>query len=822
MKIDKFKTYIKEPAFILFFILIAFVAILFYKALQFKETFSIYNRYTKTINRLFIINNNFDIFLSKKLTFINYDDIANLEKEFETKISILKKESLFSKNRTILHAIDELNQKFHKKANLIERYKSYNAMTTSSMIYIFDTITNINTNRYRYIQTATFNLAKLFIGINLNKKDIEKSIKQLNNSCKLAPKDIQYICNDIKITISNIYTINSLAKELKHIRLQTNLNSVNLYIDSFFYNYLKSLKNHIFILLIISLLLLILFIYKHSLFFKNTKKLISFVYAVDNSDNTVIMTDKDRNITYVNDAFIRNTGYKKEEVLGKNPKILKSGLLPQEFYDTINKKLDKGEKWSGEFINKDKNGKIFYERASIVPMHQGKKLIGYLAVKLNITDYIEQEKKVAFLATHDQLTSLKNRRAMEYEIKQTIEHAKQNGTKIALLFLDLDNFKTINDTLGHDTGDLFLKYISDRLIHNMDKEDKIYRFGGDEFVIVITKNTTKDNIYHIAKRIINLIQKPVTIENQKISTSASIGISIYPEDGNDLQTILKNADIAMYSSKVNGKNGYKFYNEHFSQELQRQIDIERELANALENDEFYVVYQPKYSLQSKKILGLEALLRWNNKKLGNMPPNIFIPIAENLNLIYDIGLFAFSQSCKDFKQLKKYMANLEHISINVSIAQLNNPKILHDFQEAMDKEKVSSCNFALEITETALMRNVEENIKLLKEIKKLGFIFCLDDFGTGYSSLNYLVQLPIDNIKIDKSFIDIMFNGDKEAGMIKTIKSISDNFGYNTVAEGIETKDQESALEHMGIDYGQGFYFSKPLRKDELLKKFGK
>jgi EAL domain-containing protein (putative c-di-GMP-specific phosphodiesterase class I) len=272
---------------------------------------------------------------------------------------------------------------------------------------------------------------------------------------------------------------------------------------------------------------------------------------------------------------------------------------------------------------------------------------------------------------------------------------------------------------------------------------------------------------------------------------------------------------------MSGKNGYKFYSENFSKELQRQINIEQELSSAIDNDELYVVYQPKYSLKSKKILGLEALLRWNSKKLGNIPPDIFIPIAENIGIMYDIGLFVLSRSCKDYKMLKERLPDLINISVNVSVVQLNNPNILEDFLEIMEEEKITPKDMAIEITETALMRNIENNIKILKSIKKSGLQICLDDFGTGYSSLNYLIRLPIDNIKIDKSFIDLMFKGDKERGMIKTIKSISDNFGYHTVAEGIESEEQEIALSIIGINYGQGYHFCKPLTKEELIKRFG-
>ena len=443
-----------------------------------------------------------------------------------------------------------------------------------------------------------------------------------------------------------------------------------------------------------------------------------------------------------------------------------------------------------------------------------------MAIKLNVTDYIEQEKRVIYLAQHDQLTGLKNRRAMEVEVEQNIKDAKDTDARVAILFLDLDNFKIINDSLGHNIGDLLLKSIAKRLKNNLDSSDGIYRFGGDEFAIVVTKNVNEENILMIAKRVMSLVNQPLIIENNDISSSASIGISLYPEDGEDINTLLKNADIAMYSSKMSGKNRYKFYYENFSQELKKSIDIEHELSNALKNGEFSVVYQPKYNLKSKNIFALELLIRWNNKKIGYISPNIFIPIAENVGLIYDIGKYVFREACRDFKDLKQNLTDLKHISVNVSAVQLSYKNLKKDFDKIMKEEKVTPKNLAIEITETSLMRNIEENVKILSEFSSAGFTICMDDFGTGYSSLNYLIQLPIDNIKIDKTFVDVIFSGKKELEMIKSIISISDNLDFRTIAEGIETQEQEDLLRELGVDFGQGFYFSKPLSKRELLAKF--
>ncbi|MFK5881507.1 MAG: EAL domain-containing protein [Sulfurospirillum sp.] len=816
--------YIKEPTFIFLLVFLFSLGTVLYKTVQIENVIKNYEKYNKILNNLNILDNDFDIFLSQKLTFINYDDISSDVRLFEKNLRTLQNDDFIGYyNEDLKTELKNLKVRFNKKINLLERYKSYNAVTISSLSYIlnFAQAMRCKNDRCSGIYKAVFDLSKLFIGINLEKKTIEQDIRRIDEIYKKSKiKDLKYLRLNIKHTAQNILTLNLLSKETKSIKLKESIKLIEKKIEQRYKQNINNLKISALVLFVISILLLLVFLYRYIIFIRNAKDLTSFKYAIENSDNIIVITDVDRHITYVNEAFTKNTGYSKEEVLGENPRILKSGMLPQEFYDEMNLMLDQGKKWNGDFINKNKYGKIYYEKASITPIYRHKKLIGYIAIKLNVTDYIEQEKRVIYLAQHDQLTGLKNRRAMEYEVEQYIKDAEQLDKKVAILFLDLDNFKIVNDSLGHNIGDILLKAIAKRLSGNLDNSDSIYRLGGDEFAIVITKDVNKENIFMIVKRVMEIISKPIIIKKNEISTTVSIGISFYPEDGMDLNILLKNADIAMYNSKMSGKNRYKFYQENFSKEIQKRINIEQELGNALKNGEFSVVYQPKYSLQSRKILALELLIRWNNEKLGIISPEIFIPIAESLGLVYDIGKYVFREACRDFKYLKQHLVNLKHISVNVSTAQLNYQNLKKDFKEIMDKEKVSPTNLAIEITETSLMRNIEENAKILSEIKKMGITICMDDFGTGYSSLNYLIQLPIDNIKIDKTFVDVIFSGKKELEMIKAIVSISDNFNFHTIAEGIETKEQEEILKNLGVDLGQGYYFSKPLPKEELVAKF--
>lgn len=323
-------------------------------------------------------------------------------------------------------------------------------------------------------------------------------------------------------------------------------------------------KKIAFLLFVISIIFLIISILAYIKSLKIKKELKAFKYAVENSDNSIVMTDKDRKIIYVNESFEKVTGYKREDALGKNPHILKSGKLPSNFYKQMNEILDKGEKWSGEFINVNKSGDIYYETASITPIVNDGELTGYLAIKLNVTDYVKEQEKVEFIAYHDNLTLLPNRRSLEKKVNELIAVNLIKNKNFALFFIDLDGFKTVNDTLGHDIGDLLLKEIGKVFIETLREEDYIFRIGGDEFAVILNYSNDEKDIEIVANKIIENINKEILIKNHKISVGCSIGISKFPQDAQDLQGLLKYSDKAMYKAKENGKNRFEFYNKGFS------------------------------------------------------------------------------------------------------------------------------------------------------------------------------------------------------------------------------------------------------------------
>jgi len=566
------------------------------------------------------------------------------------------------------------------------------------------------------------------------------------------------------------------------------------------------------ILMIIIMILLPIVLYLHRKSLKDKDSLISYKFAIENSDNSIVITDLDSNIIFVNEAFEKETGYKKEEVLGKNPRVLQSGLMQNDHYKKLYQNLIDKKKWEGEFVNKRKDGTIFYEKASIVPIIVDDKVTSYLAIKLNITDYIEQEKKTEFMAYHDVLTSLPNRLNFEeYFENEIIKKDKE----VSLFYMDLDRFKNINDSLGHHVGDELLKIFAKRLIKIVGEDNFVARLGGDEFIAIID-SFMQNEIYNIAEDIVDSFKEPIIIDGHTLSVTTSIGIARYPQDANNLEELMMYADSAMYDAKNHGKNQLQFFTKELSKEINYRVEIEQELRYALEKEELYVVYQPKYSLQTNNIIGFEALIRWENEKLGFVPPDKFINVAEEIGLIVDIGYFVFENACRDFKYFKQIDPTIRSMAINVSPIQLNDIDFLDNINQICQKLEISQTGIELEVTEGYLMDDIETNIKLLDQIREYGYKVAIDDFGTGYSSFAYLKRLPINTLKIDKSFVDDITTNKKDADIVKTIINLAKNLDFNIVAEGIEYKEQEEMLYKNGADIGQGYIFSKPLKINEM------
>lgn len=812
----------------LLFFFIFFLSLLLIYLIKISNDIDEYNRYHDNIVDLKLLDKSFDNFLLKKSTFINYDDINKKIHNFEKRIEFLDSRyshQLFgSKYQPLL---ENVKTSFHTKQNFIENFKSNHASLLNSIHYIFDlqdvieTSASLTNEIKKIVGEETLLLMRYYVNSFSDKKKIK-------NNLKLLKQDFQNKKDNIELELFILNIAKNIQRIEKSNRLQSihygngslieNINELHAFLEKTYKKkaFIQKVIAIIFFLIALIILFILIGMYKRSLQIKN--ELLGFKSAVENSDNSIIITDADKNITFVNHIFEKETGYKKEEVLGENPRVLKSGQMPQEVYDELNLSLDKGKQWKGEFINVRKDHSYYYERASITPIYVDGELKNYLAIKLNITDYIEQQKEVEFLALHDPLTKLPNRTNVECNIEKKIKLAQRNNSKMIALFIDMDRFKTINDTLGHDVGDEVIIETSRRLQNSLRDSDVIARVGGDEFLVILESLNDDMHAGKVCEKIMQSFSEPIQVKEYKLNMTLSIGISIYPNDALDYQTLLKNADIAMYQAKKSGKNTFRYYQEELSREVKLQLNIEQSFNGALDRDEFYLMYQPQYTLEDKKVVGLEALVRWENDSLGFIPPDKFIPVAEDTSFILELGKFIFRQACTDFLEFKKHSSDLETISINISAVQLYQESFLNDILSVTKELNILSKSIIIEITETYIMKDIDHTMMVLNELKKVGFGISIDDFGTGHSSLSYLKQFPLTELKIDKAFIDGIPDDENDVVITQVIIGLSKNLEYINVAEGIENEKQEEFLRKNSCSLGQGYYFCKPKRKDELIE----
>lgn len=798
---------------------IVFMSVMYVYIASIQKKRDFYKQYNEKIFKLKILNNKLDSFILSESRFKSYDDIVSVVKMFEKHLYELKHSFIYGEFENDLQkSMEHIENSFAKKRDIVERIKSYKSSVFYSFAYAIQLNNSIkkiyvDEEIHALMTKVLFSLFQLYMGYEIDSSYVKTDIEKLSYKLKRNKSiELQYFILHTKTLNRNISLINSSTASYLKIPLDIDIDKFQQIFDKNIKK-ISNLRHTIYnTMFLFALFLLIILLVNYIKSIKLKRELVSFRYAVENSDDSVVITDKERKITYVNEAFTKVTGYTKDEALGKNPSILKSGEMPEEFYKNMNDILDSGKKWSGEFINKDSRGRIYYERASITPMFQDDKLDGYLAIKLNISEYIKEKRKVEFLAYHDALTELPNRRMMKEVIEKRIEEAKKSDLHVELLFMDLDGFKAINDTLGHNIGDKFLQEVSNRLRNYIGDENILFRTGGDEFALLICYSDSKSPSEDIASKIIDIINKPVYFDENELIVGISIGIAKLDEITDDVISLLRHADIAMYEAKQTGKNRFCHFELELFRSIEKRMNIKQALNSAIKQDEFYVVYQPKYFLDSKKLKGVEALIRWKSSKFGMVSPDYFIPIAEETKIIHDIGVFVFRQACEDFMEMK----DLKFISINLSAAQFMNKDLLNRFKNIVIDTGIEPYCIGLEITETYIMKNIEEAIVIMKEMKKFGFRIVIDDFGTGYSSMAYLKKLPIDVLKIDKSFVDDICVDSSDVKIVKAILSIAKSFNYDIVAEGIETKEQEDKLMELGVKVGQGYYFSKPKRKEEL------
>ncbi len=813
----------KITALLLVFIL--FTIVLFTYLIKIDNYIQHHAKHHYSATKLQLLNKRFDNFILGQATFINYDNINESTSSFEKNLELLSptSEDLFN-SLQYNKLLQDVVRLYKIKLNAIEYYKSQNAQLLYSIHYLFDLnlaileSTQID-KEYIDITNKTFLLLiKFYINTNVDKNIIIKNIELLKSALKdNYTIELEMFVMHVEIDLNRITGFSKIKKQQEEERLEHALEKLQIYLDNN-YNHNIFIEKIIVILFFgIALVILYILITMNRRALKMRDELSGFKAAIENSYNSIVITDANSNITYVNDVTMHETGYSREELIGENPRILKSGIKSKSFYKEMHNALNNGEKWEGEFINKRKNGSLYHEKASIVPIYKDDELVSYLAIKLNITDYIEAKRKVEHMAYHDSLTSLPNRANLEEYLQHRIIAAMRENRKIALLFIDLDRFKNINDTLGHKVGDELLVEVSRRMKNTVRESDMLSRFGGDEFVIIIENFNDGYTIAYICEKILNLFKVPIQTEQHLLNITLSIGVSIFPDDARDSTTLFKYADIAMYKAKDAGKNTYRYYKKELSIVAHNRLNIEQALKVAMKNSEFYMMYQPQYKLSDKSIVGLEALVRWNSDSLGSVTPDKFIPICEDIGYILELGLFIFKQSCIDFLTFQKESKSLKSISINISAVQLYQDRFLDDIIAIAEEVSIDTGSIVLEITESHIMKNINDTMRLLNRLKEKGFAISIDDFGTGYSSLSYLKLFPISELKIDKSFVDNLPHDKDDVAITKSILTLSQSMGYSNIAEGIENTIQEQFLLQSNCLIGQGYYFCKPLIKKDLI-----
>ncbi|PUB72774.1 MAG: hypothetical protein DBP03_15970 [gamma proteobacterium symbiont of Ctena orbiculata] len=539
--------------------------------------------------------------------------------------------------------------------------------------------------------------------------------------------------------------------------------------------------------------------------------------AVEQSPASVLITDLDGIIEYVNPKFSEVSGYTPQEVIGKHSRILGADIKDSDLFDTMWETIRKGGVWKGEFCNKRKNGKLYWESAVIAPIRSDDgNITHYLAVKEDITERKAFEEKLLEQATHDQLTKLPNRFLAFDRLQQQLQHAKRNNQYVAVIYIDLDNFKNINDSMGHPIGDQLLIKVAKRIKEQLRNEDTLARLGGDEFLALIPDvvNPSTD-LERVVTRLLAATELPIFLNNREVSISSSLGIAIYPGDGTDVSTLMSNADIAMYEAKRAGRNTFRFFTRDLNKKVTERIELESQLSHALEAGELYPVYQPIIDIENGALVGAEVLLRWDNPVLGSVPPSDFIPVAEQSGLIRPITEWLF-QIILDHAESWEHKPTQFWLSVNVPPNYFSDVTFIKSVTRVAQQASRIDLKLCVEITENLLLRSDESVFENFHHLNRLGVESAMDDFGTGYSSLAYLKRFPLNHLKIDRSFINGLPDDLDNRTLTETIVLMGKKFGMSIIAEGVETLEQAKFLNSLYVDYAQGYYYSKPIPHQEF------
>ncbi len=542
----------------------------------------------------------------------------------------------------------------------------------------------------------------------------------------------------------------------------------------------------------------------------------------ESSSEGIVITNKKAEIVSVNKAFSKITGYTKEEVMGKNPRILKSGMHDKNFYENMYAHLENNGFFKGEVWNKRKNGEIYPEWLSISKIKNKKyNEIFYIAIFSDITSLKENDKKIYFYANHDPLTGLPNRFQFESQLANAIEGAKRAKTKVGVLFIDLDKFKEVNDTYGHNIGDVMLQSVSKRLSSAIRGEDILARIGGDEFVIIAKDVKESADMLILAKKLQKTMSEPILIESKSFFMSLSIGIALYPDHGKKAEEIIKNADVAMYEVKEGGRDGFVLFSQEMSQKISNQVTIQSELRDAIKNDEFVMYYQSVIDFKTSKLIGAEALVRWQHPTKGIVPPLAFLDYLSQTRLEREFNALVVQKVLKDTALLNAKMGTTKiKVAINIAPTQFFEPQFAKKMKTLCEDYNIEPSQIELELLENQVMKNVQIAQIIFNELHSYGFKISLDDFGTGHSSLNYLKKFQVDKLKIDQSFVRDMLEDESDDAIVKAVINLAKIFKMSVQAEGVETQEHFSKLAEYGCDASQGYLHAKPVPLETFIETY--
>ena len=539
--------------------------------------------------------------------------------------------------------------------------------------------------------------------------------------------------------------------------------------------------------------------------------------ALEQTADLVMITDREGRIEYINPAFEQVTGYTRSELLQKRSNILRSNRHDRGFYKNLWDTILSGDPFTDVFVNKRKDNSIYYEEKTITPIRNTKgEIVHFVSTGRDVSDRMRTQERMQFMAHHDALTKLPNRLLFTDRLRQAIARSRWHQRLVAVISMDLDRFHTLNDQYGQTVCDHILNQLAKRLVNSVRTGDTVARLGSDDFAILLEDMASDKDVLRLAKKLLDSLAAPFVIEGVEYTVTASIGVSLFPNDGDDAETLLRNADVATHRAKEMGRNNYQFYSNEFSARMFERLTLENSLRQALLRQEFYLLYQPQYDVRTQKLVGLEALIRWQHPEMGVIAPNDFIPLLEETGLIVPVGEWALRQACQQASHWQQHGKPELIISVNVSGRQFNNPDFVATIQNIIADTGVNPANLELELTESMLMRNASKTISALNTIQHLGIHIAVDDFGTGYSSLNYLRRFPISTLKIDRSFIRDIAEDSDDAAIATAIIVMGQSLNLRVIAEGVENQEQLDVLQCRGCYLMQGNHLGIALTADEI------